>query len=627
MSINETINLIDMVSGPAKKAAEAVDNLDKRMQRAREAAAKFGSGGKLGIAESLMAAEGEAGKFVKTALLLGAVNTAVEKLQKGAKVGLVGALKAAGKETDSANASMLLLGGAGNAIASGASAVGAAGAAAFGAITTAALASAAAVGAVGLGMGALLKQAHEIQDLKGAESARLGMLGFGKELQDIASRLATNVPQSRQEIVEWADSLQKLGVTDLSVLQFKLQSMAAIQATMGKDGVSVYESLQDKVQALAFAQKRAAEMGIPFWQGLQMGDSEIRGLRKMGVTLEEVAAQMRIPVAQLAWQLRVGRADAQGFAGAIDAITARKGDPEINRRMATLPVMIEKTKDQLNRFLEGIDFKPLLGPVQKLLDLFNEATPTGQAMQVMLQTFGDAAAKVGGDLADGLVWALKEALIIGLDLVTDWGPGLASLWDALKGMAQAAVSLYEALSKISESTIGKVLSAGSGVAGLAATAAGAVVPGVGVASGAAGVLSGIASGISAGSDERRGLMAGAARDESQAAIDAYKEEFGIKSPSRVMMGIGDQIGAGLRIGMGRSMAGVGDVASGTVDAAATGATGAAPTMVPTQSSGASIRIEPGAIVVNASSGQSATEIAETVLTRMFERIAVTQGLA
>jgi hypothetical protein len=115
----------------------------------------------------------------------------------------------------------------------------------------------------------------------------------------------------------------------------------------------------------------------------------------------------------------------------------------------------------------------------------------------------------------------------------------------------------------------------------------------------ANIVAGLVSGITGGVDK----ISDAAGKIAGTFLGTIKEKFKISSPSRVMMGMGDQIGEGLAIGLDRSMPSI-DVPGGSFGGASGGAVAGL--------AGGGVVINLGGITVNGTSEAASREAANRV---------------
>jgi hypothetical protein len=110
------------------------------------------------------------------------------------------------------------------------------------------------------------------------------------------------------------------------------------------------------------------------------------------------------------------------------------------------------------------------------------------------------------------------------------------------------------------------------------------------------------------------------------AVDAFKGALDIKSPSRVFAQLGAQTTAGYAVGVQRSapvaMAATTDMASKAAEGGKVGVT-AAPRATPSRGG---ITVNVGGITIEGGSG-SPVELLEEAVVSLFERVALTQGVA
>ena len=622
--ITEVIRLDDQVSAGANSAARSVADLAKELDAAQGQFAR--ARGQLGLAKAVgdKAAVDKYGQSVKSL----AAQLFVLREQGARSSAELRKLQGAGGADTGAGAGGLL--DLADAASQVSALTGSAGTAAAGlaAITAAAVAASTAV----LGLGAAFVKLGTDADAANQQlRTSLGVFsgGHGKEVLDIVDAMRTRLPQSRDQLAEWVKTLQTAGVTDLGVLQQKTYALAATQVQMGETGTAAYISLQDKIQAVGFAQRRAAEMGLPFIGGLSMTQDELRGLSKLGVRYEDVAQQMGVSTAVLTRQFAIGRVDARQFGSALDQLLAKRGQGDIEAKLLTLPAVVERAREGFTRLFDSIDFKPVIAAAQRFLDLFNDQTETGKTFAELFKVIGDRVVDLATALIDDAGPAFVELSIFALNMFADVEPILSGLISLARTLVSALTSVLPSVEQI-QATVAK-----GGIAqrflgaGLTGGLNGIVVQGAAEfarakltpsgADTAAGATDGIRSGLA------EALTGG--RELGDATVQGYREEMGIKSPSRVMAALGQDTADGLVMGLG---AGAGDASaaaaglgSGVTGGAAKGLAGGAGA-----SGGPScgVTVEAGAIVVYAAPSQQAEDVAAEVLAKLLTRLAYTQGV-
>jgi hypothetical protein len=314
--------------------------------------------------------------------------------------------------------------------------------------------------------------------------------------------------------------------------------------------------------------------------------------------------------------------------------------------MMTFQVIMEKAKESWTRLWDQTDMTPFFSSVKRFLDLFNPESETGSAMAMVFKSGVEGASKLASAILDDAGPAIMDLSVILLDLYSGTAPLLFDIAKMFKAIAGEAIEAARAVAKVlnqedgyhtlETSNYGRYQGAiGAGVGKFVGGDTGASVGRA--IGGLTGQFSQMITDPSGWSEEwtvkairalglypelfkEKGEQAGKAVGEG--FQDGYKKEMQIHSPSKLMERLGEYTAEGLGIGASKRS---GDASSSL----AAGMQGAAPEAMPSQGSSgsrASVVVEAGAIVINASSGQSPRAISEEVLSRLMNSIAANQGV-
>ncbi len=71
--------------------------------------------------------------------------------------------------------------------------------------------------------------------------------GAGQKTLDFLNDLSSKLPQSRDQLAQWAIQYQALGITDLGELRNQIRATASAQAIAGDEGAEAYKNLTERI--------------------------------------------------------------------------------------------------------------------------------------------------------------------------------------------------------------------------------------------------------------------------------------------------------------------------------------------------------------------------------------------
>jgi len=496
-----------------------------------------------------------------------------------------------------------------------------------------------AVTAIAASFGALVVEganlALEQSELREQLLTTFSALGGGPEAgaQTLAmlNDLSSSLPESRAELAQWAKQYEALGITDLGELRGQLQATASAQALMGDTGAQAYESLTRKIQE-----------AIDTHHGLKIADKGLAALATTGANVNDVAAHMGVSAAELRNQLKAGSVDAARFGDALQASLLDKGAAPLDALSGNMTTLLAKAREKFSRLFDGVDPRPFTSGMRSLISVLDDGQPSAQALKWAITSFFDAVFSLAGRVLPILkhfflqmeIGALKTYIALKPTIrefqrFGDTGTALHVVEAALMGMAKAIeiVTVWTA----------RAVNLMTTMVGLNAR-----VASFGALGNAAG--DGFAGGVRQGKSK----AAEAASEVAQGSISGLTNKLEVKSPSRLTARIGAHTAHGLSLGI-REHAGLATSAGahlGTRVAIGLGPAAARSTASPINPSayvGARASARPGGayaspgpdakrIVINvggvhiASAGAGASEITETMVASVFERLALQGGL-
>ena len=601
MAIEFEVKLSDGVTAPAGSAAHQVDVLQRQLRSLQTQMIKANA---LGNEKAFAKAAGDYGKLSAQVEQLGGVRMPKATTQS---VSLTQAVKS----------------------------VGASAMAAAAAIATAVAAVAAFVVGVGKAIASVAELAQQRAQLEATFTA-LGAGAFkGEQAAAMFDRLSRVIPLSTATMAEFGQKIAVAGIRDMAKMEQAIKAAAASSAilgdTSGKAG--------DKIVGLVVDIQKAVKLR----QGIGDISSALEGT---GINADEVARSMGITERQLRMMAASGL-QLNKIGNAIQDALIKKGVEPMRTMMASFDVMGRRVKDIIAGFFSGVagtaGFKAFSEQMLRLLDLFSAGTSQGKlAKQGMTGAF-DVIFKLASTALREMRYGILRTEIELLKLYITFKPAIRTMreWsdkiDAAKAMTTGFVTIIQLLGKgIWNLTSGLRLAVTSTLAiGAAFTLmmgklteiydsiAEVVAPWVDLFLGLGkDMVNGLVKGLKNGAIAIKDAVVGLGSD----AVKAFKGALDIKSPSRVFAQLGVQTTAGYAVGVQQSapvaMAATQDMASKAAEGGKVGVT-SAPRAAPSRGG---ITVNVGGITIEGGSGNP-VELLEEAVVSLFERVALTQGVA
>jgi hypothetical protein len=526
------VDLTDLMSEPAHKAADAVDQLGEHSKKAKDHLAEL-TGGLLKTIEPTevlrhsFESAGEGLKEFKEGLASGEV--------KGMVSGLADTLAGLSQSLD------LLVPGLGQ-VASAAIKVGGA----FAAMT---------VGIIQSGV----EMALEVTSVNEKLEATFDALGYdgpesGKKTITMLNELAGTLPQSRDQLAQWTKQFEALGVTDLDELRNQLKATASAQAIMGDVGAQAYTTITKKVQE-----------AIEAHHGLKLSEKSLTALYNAGVNVTDISDKLGITTAQLAAQLKKGTLDAESFGNALETTLIEKGKKPLEAMENELGVLKTKGLETLNHLFDDIDTKPLTDAIKSVIQLGDQGEPSGQVLKDGVTAgINGVIRAIGHGITEAEIFFLKLE-VYALELELKLKPivnllermGVLSKENATpqwggNGLAPGAPGSPGG-PPAPEFKTGLTVTRDAGLAGAEGLALGGPVGGPLIAAALA-LGTAITGALDIGVQNDINKVRQSGWKVGDAAIQGAKERLDAHSPSRVFMDIGANAGVGLGMGLQGSRA-------------------------------------------------------------------------
>lgn len=504
-----------------------------------------------------------------------------------------------------------------------------------------------------------------VQSKQAAQQMFRAMAGgkdAGDQLFAMMEDLATQLPQTKDELTAWSKEFTSMGILKQDALRTELRATASAAALMGDEGSEAFTTLTRKIT------ESAATTGK-----LKLADKQLASLAKTGANVGDVAAAMGVSTKTLSEQLKKGTANASAFGDALSKALIKKGVEPLNTLSGAMKSLSAKFSEAIGDMFEDVDISPFVDQMKGLLDVFSQAEPSGQAMK----------AGIGGFFKSFFEWTAKAVLVtkhMFLQLII-WGlkayialkPYTPLLKEIVKGaLILAAITagvlvvalgllvgalalilapvilvtalLYEAY-EAWESWGGLSGIVSAVVASVSSTISGWItrLEGFGVKIGAWAVTAAgdLIDGLVNGIKNRAGEVVDAIKRIAHGAITSFEKVLGIDSPSKAFFKRGGFIGQGLVLGVRAENDNAAEATAGLAQAAVQGAArgagggaSAAPNVAPPAAKsapaagggGVTVQVMPGAITITGASGDAA-ELTEHAISLMFEKIALAQAAA
>lgn len=620
----ETIQLDDQVSGPAKAAAGAVDNLSKGMAAATSTMAKAGDATKP-VGEA-MGGLSKSTFDAANAMTVGkqTIAAAFEGIGSAAKALAAGDAKGAVQGLTDAVASMaqlldLIVPGLGQVVSSVVKIAGG-----LVGIT---------VGLVQSGAAFAITSSEAKQEMLGLFDAMGQGVVSGEEVEGVIDGLKSKFGISKDAMVDYTKALMAMGRTDLGQLEGDLLAVSSAAALV-KGGDQALLSMTKKIDM-------AAESG----NKLKIPTKALAQLSATGANVGDVAKQMGISTEELTKNLAAGTVDARKFGAALNDAIVKKGQGPLEKMANSSANLKKLLSEAWGDLFEDIDVAPFMAEVKKLFEIFGQGTESGKAMKSGIggffkEVFGLATKVVPivkHFLLDMVIYGLKAYLALkpivktirefvtsatGMFVINGI---LSGIWTVLKtigavilvvvgtfiALQVAAFAVGVAIWTAIGAVLGFIFEAKSAFDGWIASAATIAYDFV------AGLVGGIVSGA--------GSVVNAVTGLASAALNAFTGPSGIDahSPSRKMMAAGGNMTDGAAIGVEDGSAdvetAVSNVAGSSVKAMSEGGSSSG---APAASSAAPLTV----YVQIDGAGKSASEITEELVASVFQRYALAMGV-
>lgn len=514
----------------------------------------------------------------------------------------------------------------------------------MGAATSAVLAlTAATAGLIAKGAAFTISAVQEKQAAQQMFRAMAGGKAAGDQLFEMMEDLATQLPQTKDQLTAWSKEFTAMGVLKADALRTQLKATASAAALMGDSGAEAFMKFQKRIQE-----------SIATTGKLKLADKQLAALAETGANVSDVARQMGISATTLQAKLKAGTVSAKDFGDALDRALIQKGAGPLARLSGSMDVLQKKFSEAIGDIFEDVDISPFIDAMKDFLGIFTQGTESGKAMKTVFAGFFTSFFQLAGKAVLIAKTLFLGMIILGLKAYIAIKPFIPAL--KILGMVVAAAGLAFAATFL-PAVAASIVALGSLIATAAVAAAPFVLIGAAVVAVyeafthwseikaialkafdwvgdlANNLIGGLVSGIERG----QGLVVDAIRGLGHGAMKALKGVLGIASDSKEFMKIGGFSMGGLTTGMKRALPKVEAVSEDAGEAALGGArktisvhafSGAkGDTAAPSpkrEGKKLSITVEKGAIQINGASG--VLELTEQALALLLEKIALAEGL-
>lgn len=357
--------------------------------------------------------------------------------------------------------------------------------------------------------------------------------GSGKKTMAMLGDLSSKLPQSRDQLADWAKKIEAMGVTDLSKVRSELIATASAQAIMGDEGAAAYTKIQERVR-----------LAVEAHHGLKLAEKSLKALYSAGVNMTEVAARMGLSTQELGAKLKGGTIDAAKFGDALRGAVTDKGKGPLDVMMNSLETMGVKAKAAFGRLFSDVDTKPLTDALRSVIALGDAGAPSGEALKSGITGGLNAVIKTLGA-------AIIEAEVFFLSVEVR----ALQAYIALKPLIGAVGKIGDVMGAIG---MGKDQAVGGAAGALGVDPGGLEQQGLRagalVYAGFGGPMAQTAALVldtlfSIGDDKAQEIAREGGKKSGEAAIAGIREGVQAHSPSLAAIRIGMDIGAGLGAGM------------------------------------------------------------------------------
>lgn len=497
----------------------------------------------------------------------------------------------------------------------------------------------AAYGALVVGFAKVTQHAYEAAAAHGVLLARLNAMGGGavkgEEVVEMMRRMGRVLPQTQKEMEPFVETMMRAGVRDLPRLEQGLKASAAAAALVGDSGG---KTMSDFVGSLNDAARMRAGMG------------DLTGkLGAMGLTVEETAKAAGI--ASKDYRVMKIQLDAiaktpaglQKLGAVVQDLAIRKGRDSLKAMGATWESVTKKISEGATRLFTDVQktegFKSFAIELQRLAQLLGLIDDSSKGTKAGVASMFDAIFKIGTKAIEGIHLLILDLQIAYLEWRIALFPIQKLYEDFSKSIEERTptwVTFTNVAKGLSLVFAGIAVSMGLMIAPLLAITT-ALVAAFTTALAALGLLAdkfyevgkaiigGLARGIKSGYDLVTSYVGGL----SKKVTDTATNKLEIKSPSKVFARIGMNVTRGFGQGIDQGTPEVaGATAKMAMSAAGGGSVGVATGAPAAGKSGVTVNLAPGSIQISgAGSAHEALALVEESIVSLFERVALTQGVA
>lgn len=438
----------------------------------------------------------------------------------------------------------------------------------------------------------------------------------------------TGSAQGAQALISQLDALR----AETGLTRAQLAPMAQTLVGLGFSG----QALTDQLKAMAAADAMVAGGSDKLLtimksvsQHLPVQAKSFKDLADMGITVADMAKAMGMSQAKLTAELKKGTINAQQFNAALATLATQKGAAALEAQSLSLTNQWARLQELITQLFEDVDTSGFMKGLKSVIDLFDQSTASGKALKAGITAAFNAIFKVASMVWPWIKKAIELVIIAALKIYIAFKPVIKTFQDLFKAGGPNVDWLF-----FFKLALGGIVDIATGVANgimmvvhavqwiIAAFKSGEEA--------AKNLVQGLVNGITNGT----GMVVDAIKHLGSSAMSALKGLLGISSPSKEFAKLGQHVGAGFALGLDGSHVAVANASQRMGTAAAAPAVQAAKPLKGSndnakgaggKSGGVTVNFQPGSVVVQGASAQSAQELSEHTLSLAFERVKLVLG--
>lgn len=234
-------------------------------------------------------------------------------------------------------------------------------------------------------------------------------------------RVASSSALAKEQIAGMGQSLAVAGLSG-KLFEDTLKTIALVSSVAGAEAGQKLEDVAKKAKALGHFEIKA------------------KGLQGLGISMEDVAKQLGLSVAQMDAQMKAGKITTEQGMGAMNkALSARFGDVGA-KQMLGFDTQMLKLKENVTGLFKDVQIEGFLKAMQSVLSVFDQNTSTGKALHLIItKVFSGAFDAISA--AAPYIKAFLIGMVMGLLLVYI---NAKKVWNALRDAFGGGESMSQA---------------------------------------------------------------------------------------------------------------------------------------------------------------------------------------